>query len=106
MYTLIFASQFKPDVQSCLNYIRKKLEAPMAADKLKAEVKAAYKALKENPHRRPLVQDKYLASKGIHSIRVKNYLMFYNIDEERKTVTLFSFMSDRRNWQEILGDQV
>jgi len=33
-----------------------------------------------NPIFRPLVQDKLLASLGIRSIKINNYLLFYNND--------------------------
>ena len=64
MYKLIFSKLYKEDVGLSYNYIKNKLEAPMAADNLFMEILEKLNKIKENPNIRPLVQDKYLASLG------------------------------------------
>jgi toxin ParE1/3/4 len=105
MYQLIFAQQFKSDLQSCVDYVRKKLQNPIAAKDLRNKVKETYKLLRENPYMRPLVKDEELAEKGYRFISVKNYLIFYVIDEPAQKVDLVAFMYARRNWQQILGTE-
>ena len=65
-----------------------------------------YVKLEENPYRRPLVQDKYLAMKGYRSINVKNYTLFYRIVEENNTVLLVRFMYSQRDWASILTNEI
>jgi plasmid stabilization system protein ParE len=75
----------------------------MAAMNLNLAVKEVRRKLRENPYRRPLVHDPYLADKGYHSIAVKNYLLFYTIDENNKIVRLHRFMHKTRDWMTILS---
>ena len=57
-----------------------------------------------NPYKRPLVQDKYLASLGVRSIKVKNYVLYYTITEENNTVNALRFMHQLRDWINILKE--
>jgi len=61
--------------------------------------------IKEKPYSRPLVHDEFLASLGIRSIRVKNYLIFYNIEEDNKYINAISFMYNKRDWINILKEK-
>ena len=102
MFELKFSEKINSDIVSTLKYINEVLEAPKAAENHYEEWTKTYDKLKENPHRRPLVQNKYLASKGIRSISVKNYVLIYKIDENDNTVLLFRFLYCRRDWIDIL----
>jgi mRNA-degrading endonuclease RelE of RelBE toxin-antitoxin system len=102
MFELIFSERINNDIISSINYIKNKLKAPMTAQNHVEELKKKYNKLKENPFIKPLVQNKYLASKGIRFIRVKNYMLIYKIDERKNTVFLYRFMYCRRDWINIL----
>ena len=102
MFTLIFSDNVNNDIISTIHYIKNELEAPMAAKKHYEELEKTYLKLEENPYRRPLVQDKYLAMKGYRSINVKNYTLFYRIVEENNAVLLIRFMYSQRDWASIL----
>jgi mRNA-degrading endonuclease RelE of RelBE toxin-antitoxin system len=88
MFELVFSEKINDDIISSINYIKNTLKAPMAAQNHVDELKRKYVILKENPFSRPLVQNKYLASKGIRLIMVKKYMLIYKIDEENNTVFL------------------
>ena len=102
MYNLLFSSIIDDDIDSIYDYIMEKLESPMAAENLMKELYAKLEYLKEKPYSRPLVQDKFLASLGIRSIKVKNYLLFYNIEED--IVNIITFMYNKRDWINILKE--
>jgi len=89
-------------VDASFNYIKNNLEAPMAAENLIKELLERLNKIKENPHIRPLVQDKYLASLGYRLINVKNYILFYTIDNDNKHVNVVRFLYNKRNWIDIL----
>jgi plasmid stabilization system protein ParE len=86
--------------------VKYKLEAPMAANNLKNEIKDKINKIKENPYIRPLVQDKYLASLGYRLINVKNYMIFYIIDEDDKHLKIIRFLYNKRNWMSILKETI
>jgi len=104
MYNLSFSKIIDEDIDSCYNYIKDKLDAPMAAENLMKELYEKLNHIKENPYSRPLVHDKLLASLGIRSIKVKNYLLFYSIEEEIKNLNIITFMYNKRDWVNIVKD--
>jgi len=105
MFELKFSETANNDIVSSLKYIKKVLEAPKAAENHYKELKETYKKLKENPYRRPLVRNKFLASKGIRFIMVKKYMLIYIIDESNNTVLLYRFIHGRRDWINILKNE-
>jgi addiction module RelE/StbE family toxin len=100
MFNLSFSEIIDEDIDSCYNYIKDKLEAPMAAENLMEELYEKLNHLKENPYSRPLVHDELLASLGIRSIKVKNYLLFYSVEE--KNINIITFMYNKRDWANII----
>ena len=106
MYELAFSKVIDSDIDQCYIYIKETLEAPAAAENLFTELYEKINRLLENPYRRPLVQDKYLASLGLRSIKVKNYVLYYTIAEENKTVNALRFMYKARDWTNILKDGI
>jgi len=105
MYKLLFSKTIDDEIDSSYNYIKDILEASSAAKNLMKELYDKLNYIKEKPYSRPLVHDEFLASLGIRSIRVKNYLIFYNIDENDKNVNVISFMHNKRDWVYILKEK-
>ena len=106
MYELVFSKIIEEDIDSCYNYIKDILEAPMAAEKLMKELYEKLNYIKEKPFSRPFVHDDFLSSLGIRSIKVKNYVVFYYIEDNKnkKFVNLVSFMYNKRDWANILKE--
>jgi plasmid stabilization system protein ParE len=104
MYKLLFSKTIDNDIDSSYNYIKDTLEAPIAAENLMKELYDKLNYIKEKPYSRPLVHDEFLASLGIRSIRVKNYFIFYNIEDD-KYVNVISFMYNKRDWINILKEK-
>jgi plasmid stabilization system protein ParE len=103
MYKLIFAKVFREDVQSSVNYIKHTLQAPVAAERLKTEIIKTYKTIKHTPFIYPVVPNEYLASIGFRFTMVKNYMLFYIVEE--KQINMVRFLYGRRDWINILkGD--
>ena len=105
MYELAFSKVIDSDIDHCYIYIKETMEAPKAAENLFNELYEKINGLLENPYRRPLVHDKYLASLGIRSINVKNYTMFYSILEETKQLIALRFMYTKRDWINIFKEE-
>jgi plasmid stabilization system protein ParE len=105
VYKLRFSKLFKMDIDSSYNYIKNKLEAPMAADNLIREIMEKLNKIRENPDIRPLVQDKYLAPLGYRLINVKNYAIFYIIGNDKKHIKIIRFLYNKRNWINLLKEK-
>jgi plasmid stabilization system protein ParE len=106
MFKLIFSRKINNDIIFVIKYIKDVLKAPMAASNHFEELKKIYEKLKENPFARPLVQNKYLATKGIRFIMVKKYMLIYKINEDDKKVLLYRFIYCRRDWITILTNEL
>jgi len=106
MFELTFSNKINNDIITSINYIKNNLKAPMAAQNHVEELKKKYKKLRENPFARPLVQNKFLASKGIRFIMVKKYMLIYKIDEKNNIVFLYRFIYCRRDWINILTTEM
>jgi len=104
VYTLNFSELFKEDVKSSVGYIKHTLQAPVAAQRLKDEIKKTYKKIKETPLLYPAVPDEYLASMGFRFVMVKNHMIFYIVEE--KQINIIRFLYGPRNWINILKNEI
>jgi toxin ParE1/3/4 len=66
------------------------------------EIEKKEKTLEITPTIFPFVPDDYLARKRIKFLKIKNYMLFYIIDEDEETVTVIRFLYCRRDWKNIL----
>lgn len=87
-----------------MNYISVELNAPKASENLFYEIDRKRKLIEENPLLFPLVRDPYLSKKGFRWIGVKNYMMFYRVNELEKIITINRFLYGHRDWMNILKE--
>jgi plasmid stabilization system protein ParE len=102
MYKLKFSNYIYEDIQSSINYIKYNLQNQVAAQRLKNEIKKAYKKIKENPFIYPAVPVEHLALKGYRFTMVKNYMLFFKVKE--KQINIDRFLYGPRDWINILKE--
>lgn len=83
-------------------YISKELLEPETAKKVISEIAKGINYLEDMALRNALVADDRLAYKGIRKIMVDNYIVFYIVTEESKTVTIIRILYSRRDWMNLL----
>ena len=105
MFTLIPSQLFDSDIDAVYLYIKENLEVPMAAENLMKELKIKLNYLKENPFARSFVQDEFLANIGFRPIKVKNYVIYYIVDEVKNEINLIRFLYKARDWINILKEE-
>ncbi|MCH5193877.1 MAG: type II toxin-antitoxin system RelE/ParE family toxin [Oscillospiraceae bacterium] len=101
-YKLIIAQNFKDDLDSILEYISQQLFNPSAADRLLKKTEKKVRNIKENPFLYPTYHDEILAGKGYRYAVVSNYILFYTIDEEHKTVSVLRLVYGGQNILNII----
>jgi plasmid stabilization system protein ParE len=104
MYYVKITDTAEEDILSSVKYIADVLKAPMAANNLLDEIKKHEEILENTPGIFPRVPNEYLASIGFRFTIVKNYLMFYSINEDEKTVDVHRFLYGHRDWINILTE--
>jgi plasmid stabilization system protein ParE len=101
-YTLNITDAAEEDILATIRYITNVLKNYIAANNLLDEIEKYEKILETTPNIYPFVNDEYLAAKEIKYVKIKNYLMFYTIDENNKIVNIIRFLYARRDWNNIL----
>ena len=75
-------------------YIATELSAPAAAEDLVDEQVGKLCVI---PYRRPVYPALYAMKHEIRFFPVKNYLVFYVVKEEQKTIEIWRFLHQRQN---------
>ncbi|MDR1563594.1 MAG: type II toxin-antitoxin system RelE/ParE family toxin [Oscillospiraceae bacterium] len=101
-YKIQFTGPAKHDLEAVTKYITEELKNKDAAKNLVLLSREAAFSLEEMPSRNALVRDEALAGQGLRLLPVRNYLIFYVVREEAKTVTIERFLYGRRDWMNIL----
>ena len=102
IYDINITKPAELDISAAVSYIANDLQNPIAANNLLDEIELAITSLENMPNRQTLVKNENLASLGFRILQVKNYLIFYIIREETKSVTIERFLHCRRDWNSIL----
>jgi len=102
MYQLSFLPIAKQDMTDISQYISHELCNPTAAEKLAEEMIEAAERLMEFPYINAIHQTFKPLKHEFRKQIVKNYIMFYWIDEEDEMVTIARVIYARRDYEELL----
>ncbi|MCL2446422.1 MAG: type II toxin-antitoxin system RelE/ParE family toxin [Oscillospiraceae bacterium] len=100
-YKVIFTQPAEEDLSGIVEYITCQFGSPTVAHNMILTIRKQIRSLAYMPSG-PKVRNKRLAAQGYRWLRVKNYMVFYTIYEQRKTVYIERILHSRRNWQAIL----
>ena len=102
LYKLEYLPAARKDLIDIAQYISKKLQNPEAANRLATRmIEEAEKSL-EFPYANPAYLPIRPLRREYRKILVQNYLMFYWINEESKTVTIARVVYAKRNHEKLL----
>jgi len=101
-YSLNITDIAEEDILATVRYIANELKNLVAANNLLDDIEKHEKTLEDTPGIYPFVHDEYLAGKGLKYVIIKNFLLFFTIDEKNKTVNVIRFLYGRRDWKNIL----
>ena len=80
----------KKDIRTIVLYIAKDLAATNAALALQDEFQEAIRSLANMPSRHKLIEEQPWGKMGVRKTRVKNYYIYYYIDENNSMVNVLS----------------
>ena len=83
-------------------YISKELLEPETAKRVVSKIAKGINSLKDMPFRNTLVADDRLAYKAIRKVVIDNFIVFYIVTEEKKTVTIIRILYSKRAWINLL----
>ena len=96
-YRVTLTPQAVGQIRETVWYIAKTLREPETAKHWADLLYKEIADLRFMPSRPPLTEEKPWHDRGIHKMPVKNFLVYYLIDEEAKTVSVTAVIYGRRD---------
>ena len=85
------------DLASIYQYISKEFQEPGVAAKMVETIEIELLSLAIMPNRYPLRRIGAYANRDFRNYAVKNYIVIYRVDEEKKTVTIIRIIHSLQN---------
>ena len=101
-YKLLITKEANNDINEIIGYIVNILKNPIAAGNLLDDIEKSYTVISDNPSAFSLCNDSRLRNDGYRKIIVKNYIVFYKVNEEQKTVYIMRVIYGRRDYSKIV----
>ena len=102
MYQIEYLPIARRDMVEIVKYISQMLCNPSAAEKLADEMIQAAERLIKYPYIHPVYRTIKPLMHDYRKLKVKNYVMFYYIDEVRKKVVVSRVIYSRRDFEKLL----
>ena len=96
-YCIDFTLQAREHLNGIYKYIKNELSAPIAARRIVTLIKEEISSLKTSPERIQLVSEEPWFSLGVRRDRVKNYYIYFMIDDVNKIVHVADIIYARRD---------
>ncbi|RKI37001.1 type II toxin-antitoxin system RelE/ParE family toxin [bacterium D16-51] len=96
-YIIKITSQAEKQIQEIAHYISHDLESPDAALHLLDTLETTFASLTQFPHRITLVNDEPWHSKGIRRLPIKNFFIYFWIDEDNIKVQITAVIYSKRD---------
>ncbi len=103
-YEVKLTAQAIRQIEETVQYISKLLLEPETARKWADTLQREIEKLDSMPSRYPLTEEEPWHTKGIRKMPVKNFLVYYLVDEEKKTVWITAVIYGRRDQIAALFD--
>lgn len=103
-YTVKLTRQAEEQLREIVDYIRFTLQAPNTASKILDTLAEEIYSLDQFPYRAPLTEEEPWHSQGVHRIAVKNFLVYFWVDEAQKNVQVTGIIYGRREQRHQLSN--
>ena len=101
-YKVQITKDAKEDIKEIVTYIKVGLKEPQIATQHKKAFKDAIVKLKDSANIYNVIDEELVGIKGIRKVNVKNFMIFYNIDENEDIAKVFAVFYAKSNWQNNL----
>ena len=96
-YNIVITSDAESDLYEIKDYIAYELLVPDTALSYIRTIREAIKTLSKAAKRTPPIEDEPWHSRGVRRIMVKNFYVYYLINEEQKQVTILNVIYTKRD---------
>lgn len=103
IYTVIITKQAQEQIWEIINYINFQIKAPNTAFNLMNLFANQINTLTSFPERIALIEDEPWHSQGLRKVPVKNYLIYFWIDEKASAVIVTAVIYGKRDQKKQLS---
>ena len=104
-YIVEISETAEQDLENIISYLRYDLAGDIIADKYKLLFKQELKKLSYVAGSMPVLEEKLTGHKNIRKINVRNYIIFYIIDEDVDKVFVVRIGHAFMDWEKYLKDE-
>lgn len=101
-YIVKLSLKAESDYINIISYIQNSLMEPDIAKKYAILIKDEISNLEFSPQKFSIVDTSIVKHKNIRKLIIKNYIVFYRINEEKKIVTVERILYGGTNWKNLL----
>jgi len=102
MYKIEYLPIAQKDMTEIVTYISQELSNTVAANKLAEEMVASAEKLEDFPYANVLYVPIKPLKNEYRKLLVKNFIMFYWVDEDKKTITIARIVYSKRDFSQML----
>lgn len=104
-YNVKISEIAEQDLENIISYLRYDLAGDIIADKYKILFKQELKKLEDIAGSMPVLDKKLTGFENIRKINVRNYIIFYNVDEINDKVFVVRIGHTFMDWEKYLKDE-
>ncbi len=104
-YRVEISEVAEQDLENIISYLRYNLAGDIIADKYKILFKQELKELQNVAGNMPILDEKLTGHKGVRKISVRNYIIFYIVDEENSKAFVLRIGHAFMDWEKYLKDE-
>lgn len=104
-YNVKISETAEQDLENIISYLRYDLAGDIIADKYKILFKQELKKLEDIAGSMPVLDKKLTGFENIRKINVRNYIIFYNVDEINDKVFVVRIGHAFMDWEKYLKDE-
>ena len=104
-YIVEMSETAERDLENIISYLRYDLAGDIIADKYKLLFKQELKKLADVAGSMPVLEEKLTGHKNIRKINVRNYIIFYIIDDDVDKVFVVRIGHAFMDWEKYLKDE-
>lgn len=94
------------DLENIISYLRYTLSEDIIADKYKILFKQKLKDLEDIAGSMPILNEELTGHKDIRKINVRNYIVFYIVDEKKFKALVLRIGHAFMDWEKYLKDEL
>lgn len=104
-YIVEISETAEQDLENIISYLRYDLAGDIIADKYKILFKQELKKLEDVAESMPILDEELTGYKNIRKINVRNYIIFYVVDEDTDKVFVVRIGHVFMDWEKYLKDE-